>query len=166
MTGRQGKWLLLLPVAALVLILDQLSKTWVRCHLLLYETWVPIPALARIFVFRHVTNTGAAFGLFPNGGTVLLAIAVVVIVTIVVYTRYLSTERWLVLLSLGLQLGGALGNLMDRLRLGHVVDFIDFPYWPTFNVADMSLVTGVALLALLVLTEKEEHPTQETAEGR
>lgn len=166
MTGRQGKWLLLLPVAALVLILDQLSKSWVLRNIPLYETWAPIPALARVFVFRHVTNTGAAFGLFPNGGAILLAIAVVVIVAIVVYTRYLPTERWLVLLSLGLQLGGALGNLIDRLRFGHVVDFIDFHFWPTFNVADMSLVTGVALLALLVLTEKGERPAQETAEGR
>ncbi|MDH7487150.1 MAG: signal peptidase II [Anaerolineae bacterium] len=166
MTGRQGKWLLLLPVAALVLILDQLSKSWVLRNIPLYETWVPIPALARVFVFRHVTNTGAAFGLFPNGGAILLAIAVVVIVAIVVYTRYLPTERWLVLLSLGLQLGGALGNLIDRLRFGHVVDFIDFHFWPTFNVADMSLVTGVALLALLMLTEKRERQAQETAEGQ
>ncbi|MBC8449339.1 MAG: signal peptidase II [Chloroflexi bacterium] len=166
MTGRKEKWLLLLPVAALVLILDQLSKTWVLGNIPLYGDWVPIPALAKILTFQHVTNTGAAFGLFPNGGTALLAIAVVVIVAIIVYTRYLSTERWLVLLSLGLQLGGALGNLTDRLRFGHVVDFIKVGWWPNFNVADMSLITGVALLALLVLTEKEEQPVQEIAEGR
>jgi len=155
LTHRRGKWFLLLPVAALVLVLDQFSKAWVLRNIPPNEAWAPIPALANIFVFRHVTNTGAAFGLFRNGGTVLLAIAVVVVVAIIVYTRYLSTERWLVLVSLGLQLGGALGNLTDRLRFGHVVDFLDFPYWPTFNVADSSIVVGVALLALLVLTEEE-----------
>jgi len=155
LTHCRRKWSLLLPVAVLVLVLDQFSKAWVLRNIPLNDVWAPIPALANIFVFRHVTNTGAAFGLFRNGGTVLLAIAVVVIVAIIVYTRYLSTERWLVLVSLGLQLGGALGNLTDRLRFGHVVDFLDFPYWPTFNVADSSVVVGAALLALLVLTEKE-----------
>jgi len=152
---RKASWLLLLPIAALVLVLDQLSKAWVLRHIPLGESWAPIPSLARIFTFRHVTNTGAAFGLFPNGGTIFLAIAVVVIVAIIVYTRYLSVERWPVLLSLGLQLGGAMGNLVDRLRFGHVVDFLDFSFWPTFNVADSAIVCGVALLAYLVLTEKE-----------
>lgn len=161
MTNRKANWLLLLPVAALVLALDQLSKAWVLRNIPLNEAWAPIPTLAKIFVFRHVTNTGAAFGLFPNGGAIFLAIAVVVVVTIVVYTRYLSTEWWPVLLSLGLQLGGALGNLTDRLRFGHVVDFLDFPYWPTFNVADSAIVVGVALLAYLVLTEGTE--TEERA---
>jgi len=146
----------LLPVAALVLALDQLSKAWVLRHIPLNEAWAPIPSLARYFTFTHVTNTGAAFGIFPNGGAIFLAIAVVVVVAIVVYTRYLSTERWPVLLSLGLQLGGALGNLIDRLRFGHVVDFLDFKFWPTFNVADSAIVVGVALLAYLVLTEKDD----------
>jgi len=160
LSDHKANWLLLLPVAALILALDQLSKAWVLRHIPPGEAWAPIPSLARIFVFRHVTNTGAAFGLFPNGGAILLAIAVVVIVAIIVYTRYLSTEHWPVLLSLGLQLGGAAGNLMDRLRFGHVVDFLDFPYWPTFNVADSAIVCGVALLAYLVLTEGNERTSR------
>jgi signal peptidase II len=155
----------LLPVAALVAISDQLSKTWIRQNVPLNEVFVPIPALGNILWFQHVTNTGAAFGLFRGGGTVLMAIGVVVILTIIVYTRFLPTERRLVQLCLGLQLGGAIGNLADRLRFGSVVDFIKVPYWPNFNIADSSLVVGAILLALLVLTEKEEVATRETASG-
>jgi signal peptidase II len=154
----------MLPVAALVLALDQFSKAWIVRNIPVHGTLTPIPALAKVFWFKHVTNTGAAFGLFPGGGAVLLVIAVVVVVAIIVYTRYLSTERWPVILSLGLQLGGALGNLTDRLNFGHVVDWIDVPYWPTFNVADASLVVGTALLAYMVLTEAQEAPVHEAVE--
>ena len=159
------RWLLLWPVAAIVLALDQLTKTWVVKNIPLNGVWVPFPALANIFWFKHLTNTGAAFGIFRNGSSVLLAIAVVVIIAIIVYARYLSSDRWLVVLSLGFQLGGALGNFTDRVRYGHVVDFIDVPYWPTSNVADSSLIVGVVLLAFLVLTEKEEAPVQGIIEG-
>lgn len=166
MKDPRRNWFLLFPIAVVVVALDQVSKLWVLQNIPLYDTWAPIPALSKILVFQHVTNTGAAFGMFRGASTVLLAIAVVVILAIIVYTRYLSTERWLVLVSLGLQLGGAIGNLIDRVRLGHVVDFIKFPYWPNFNVADMSLVVGVALLAWVVVTEREEAPQpQQTQEG-
>jgi len=72
---------------------------------------------------------------------------VVVALAIVLYYRYLPTGSWLVCLSLGLQLGGAIGNLLDRIRFGHVVDFVDIGFWPIFNVADLAIVTGVAILA-------------------
>jgi signal peptidase II len=152
-------------VAGLVLALDELSQAWVVRNIPLHEVWVPFPALANVFWFRHVTNTGAAFGLFQGGGTALKIIAVVVILAIIAYTRYLPTERWIVQLSLGLQLGGAMGNLVDRFRNGRVVDFIDVPYWPTFNVADSCLVVGVIILALIMLFEREEVPSAKPADG-
>jgi len=159
----RAKWWLVVPIAAIVVILDQLSKAWVLRTISPNGTWAPFPAISKLFWFTNVTNTGAAFGLFRGGNTVLMVVAVVVMLAIIVYTRFLSAERWPVLVSLGLQLGGALGNFISRARLGHVVDFINVPYWPTFNVADSSIVVGVILLALLILTEKREHPAQETA---
>jgi signal peptidase II len=159
----RAKWWLVIPIAVFVVILDQLSKAWVLRNISPNVIWAPIPALSKLFWLTNVTNTGAAFGLFRGGNTVLMVVAIVVMIAIIVYTHFLSAERWLVLVSLGLQLGGALGNFVSRARLGHVVDFLRVPYWPTFNVADSSIVVGVVLLALLVLTEKREHPAQESA---
>jgi len=159
------KWLLIVPVAGLVLALDQWSKAWVVRNIPLNQVWVPFPAISRFFWLKHVSNTGAAFGIFPNSRPFLLSASVVVIVAIIAYSRYFSAARWFASLSLGLQLGGALGNFLDRLRFGSVVDFLDVPYWPTFNVADSSLVVGTLLLAVLVLTEKEEIPVQEAVDA-
>ncbi len=158
------KWdrLLLPGVAALTLAIDQSSKYLVRTNLAPNESWNPIPALQRWFSITHVTNTGAAFGLFPNLGSVFVIIAVVVSVAIVVYHRYLPPDQWLIKISLGLQLGGALGNLIDRLRMGHVTDFIDFKIWPVSNLADGAIVLGVIVLAyyLLFRDESAEQATE------
>lgn len=138
--------LLLAAVAALVLVVDQFTKHLVLTHIPLGSAWAPIPSLARWFTLTHVSNTGAAFGLFPQLAPVFLAIAIAVAVGIVIYSRYLGSGQYLVAASLGLQLGGALGNLVDRLRVGHVVDFLDFKLWPVFNCADSAIVIGVVLL--------------------
>jgi len=140
-------FLVLLGVAIVVLVLDQLTKIWVSTSLAEGGWWSPLPGLWRIFRITHITNSGAAFGIFPNQGNFFIVIAVVVALAIVLYYRYLPTGSWLVRLSLGLQLGGAIGNLLDRVRYGHVVDFIDIGFWPIFNVADMAIVTGVGILA-------------------
>ncbi len=150
----QGRGLLL-ATAALVLIVDQYTKALVVRNLAVNEAWAPIPALARFFTISHVTNTGAAFGLFPDRGMLFVLIAVVVIIAIAGYYRFLPTALILVRVSLGLQLGGALGNLFDRLHYGYVVDFIDFKFWPVFNVADASIVVGVLILAFYLLREEE-----------
>jgi signal peptidase II len=113
-----------------------------------------------------VTNTGAAFGLFQNANLFFVIVGIVVSTAIVVYHRFVPDGMWLVRLSLGLQLGGALGNLIDRLTVGHVIDFLDFQIWPVFNVADSSIVCGAILLALLILwEERQEKRGLESAEG-
>jgi signal peptidase II len=140
-------------VAALVVALDQWAKHLVVTNLALYESWAPIPALENIFTIHHITNTGAAFGLFQDGNLFFMIVAVIVSLVILFYYRYVPDGQWFVRLSLGLQLGGALGNLVDRLRTGSVVDFMNFQIWPVFNVADMSIIGGVILLALLLLRE-------------
>jgi signal peptidase II len=138
---------ILLGIAILVLALDQLTKAWVSASLPEGGWWSPLPGLWRVFRLTHITNSGAAFGIFPNQGNFFILIAIIVAMAIVLYYRYLPTGNWLVRLSLGLQLGGAIGNLIDRLRYGHVVDFIDIGFWPIFNLADVSIVSGVVILA-------------------
>jgi signal peptidase II len=150
---------LVIGTALAVVVLDQLSKRWIERNLALGESIVPFPALQDFFTITHFTNTGAAFGLFRDQSFLFVVIALVVIISIVVYARYLPYDRWLVRFAIGLQLGGAIGNnLIDRPRQGHVTDFIYFHFWPAFNVADMAIVAGVALLALALILYKDEAP--------
>lgn len=154
--------------AALVVLLDQASKYLVITRLGEGQSWDIAPWLAPFFRITHVTNTGAAFGLFPQLGGFIVVIAVIVVVAIFIYQRYLPDGQWLVRVALGLQLGGAIGNnLLDRLRWGSVVDFIDLNFWPlrewpVFNVADLSIVTGVSLLALWMLWEERRERLEQT----
>lgn len=153
---------LILPVAAaLALFGDQISKHIIINTLQRYEEWAPIPSLQWLFAITYTTNTGAAFGLFPDGSLFFVIVAVVVVVAILVYHRQIAAQQWLLRLGLGLQLGGALGNLLDRLTRGYVVDFIYFKFWPVFNVADSCIVLGVALMAYFLLREGKEGPGEE-----
>jgi signal peptidase II len=94
----------------------------------------------------YTTNTGAAFGVLADRGILFLIIGAVVLGVVIAYWRFLPGQRPLLRISLGLQLGGAIGNLLDRVRIGHVVDFIQLKDWPVFNLADSAIVCGVALL--------------------
>jgi signal peptidase II len=133
------------------------------------QSWELSPWLAPVFHITHVTNTGAVFGLFPGAGSFFVVVSAVVIVALLIYYRQLPDGQLLVRIALGLQLGGAVGNLVDRLRLGSVVDFIDLNFWPmhnwaVFNLADSSIVTGVILLTLLMLWEEwQEQSGQRVA---
>jgi signal peptidase II len=151
-------WQRLFPfgVAIAVLILDQFTKYLVETRIPLYQSWAPIPALAPFFRITHTTNTGAAFGLFQGGGWIFGVLAAVVAAAIVYYSLTLPRGHNMLRLALGLQLGGALGNLFDRIQLGHVTDFLDFGPWPVFNLADLAVVSGVVLLAWLMLREERE----------
>ena len=145
----------LFGVGILTLALDQITKYAVTHYLPLGEPWNPIPALERIVCLTHITNTGVAFGLFPQMGLVFAILPIIVVAAILIFYHHLPADQRLMQVCLGLQLGGALGNLLDRLRLGHVVDFIDFRVWPVFNIADSAIVVGVALLAYHILTDSE-----------
>ncbi len=139
--------------AALVLALDQLSKAWVVRQLPAYTPVDWIPQLAPLFSFTFVKNTGVAFGLFPQLGGIFTILSACVIVVILIFQRVIArTDLW-VHGALGLVTGGALGNLIDRLTRGFVVDFIDvnfwpFHEWPVFNIADAAIVVGVTILLL------------------
>jgi len=156
----------LIIVAGLIFGLDQFAKTMVVNSLALYESWAPIPALERIFRFTYIHNTGAAFGMFSKSGSVFVVVAIVVAAAIFYF--YPLVSNWLVKLSLGLQLGGAMGNLWDRIfNNGAVIDYVDIGFWPIFNIADISIVTGVTILAVwlwqLEAQASKQQPPQ--AEG-
>jgi len=153
-----GEKLLPFLITAVVLVLDQWSKNLVETRIPLYSYWAPIPALENIFRITHTANTGAVFGLFQGTGMFFAGLAVVVAGAIVYINLTLPGRQWLLRLALGLQLGGALGNLIDRLRQGHVTDFIDVGPWYIFNLADMAIVGGVILFAMLLLREAREQP--------
>ncbi len=146
-------------IALIVLVADQASKAWVTENIPLNSTLDVIPQVSQWFVLTHITNSGAAFGMFPQLGMVFTFIALGVSFVIVLYHRSLPPGQWLVRLSLGLQLGGAIGNLLDRLRYGGaVVDLFYIRHFPVFNVADSMIVTGVLLLMFHLMRTPTEAP--------
>jgi len=154
-TNRFERWILYI-VAVSVILLDQWTKQLVKTSLELYTYYAPIPALKNFFRITHVTNTGMAFGLFPSGSFLFTLLAPIVSIAIVVYNQKLELGNPLLRLALGLQLGGALGNLIDRLTQGYVTDFMDFGPWPVWNIADLAVVTGTALLAFVLFQEERQ----------
>ncbi|MCI0395578.1 MAG: signal peptidase II [Chloroflexi bacterium] len=159
-----GEQALLFLVTAAVIVVDHLSKLFIEAWLPLNQSWRPFPTLADYFQITHVSNTGAAFGLFPSQGPVFMIVAFIVSLVIILYNYRLPAGHRLFRLALGLQLGGALGNLIDRLRLGHVTDFLDFGPWPVFNLADTSIVAGVAVLGYLMVLEHRQEAQRRRAE--
>lgn len=154
-TNRFERWILYI-VAISVILLDQWTKQLVKTSLELYTYYAPIPALKNFFRITHVTNTGMAFGLFPSGSFLFTLLAPIVSIAIIVYNQKLELGNPLLRLALGLQLGGALGNLIDRLTQGYVTDFMDFGPWPVWNIADLAVVTGTALLAFVLFQEERQ----------
>jgi signal peptidase II len=149
---------LVLAIALVIIGLDQWSKAWVRATIPDYTYIVPIERLGEYFVFEHVHNFGAAFGILQNQGNLFIVIAVVVASAILYYAGTLKPDQKMLRVLLGLQLGGALGNVFDRFYQGFVTDFVrvGIPgvyYWPNFNVADSAIVCGVIGLAIYILFE-------------
>jgi signal peptidase II len=155
-TSNRERWILLV-VAAIIILLDQGSKSVVESTLALYTYYAPIPALENIFRISHVTNTGVAFGLFPDGNLLFTLVALIVSVVIIIYNFRLAPGHRLLRLALGLQLGGAIGNLIDRLQQGYVTDFMDFGPWPVWNIADLAVVSGTVLLVWIMYQEEREE---------
>ncbi len=161
----------LLSVASLVLILDQLTKY-------LIEQWVPlgtsyfepdrIPVIKNFFYIVHIGNEGAAWGLFPEYKSMITILAFVVLALIYIFRNQLELKYKSVQLAFGLLVGGIIGNLVDRIRVGYVIDFIDIHLplhipliipngrWPAFNVADSCIVIGLfAYLIINLLLSKK-----------
>ncbi len=151
-------------VALTVILLDQISKLLIQATMPLGHS---IPLIPDFFAIVHIMNPGAAFGLLADQAAwvrnpFFIGISLLAIGFILYYRHHRVDDHPLALLGLSLILGGAVGNLVDRLRIGMVIDFIDVHYyqyhWPAFNVADSAITIGVSLMMLtLILEERRER---------
>lgn len=148
---------LFLTLAFFILTLDQLSKFLALKSLALGSSWTIIP---RFFDLTLVYNTGTAFGFFRGGTFFLIIITSVSILFLFVLFFLYGRQNRMLALSLGLILGGAFGNWLDRLLRGFVVDFLDFyigvHHWPAFNVADSAISIGACLLGLVIIKNSSD----------
>ena len=160
--GLRDRWrnVVFFLTGLLIAVADQLSKAWVRTNLAEGQSLFDIGFLR----VTHVHNTGAAFGLFKDQSFALTIVALVGITALLVYALVIHRYfPWLNSMlgrsALGLILGGTVGNLIDRFRFGYVTDFIDFGFWPTFNIADSAVTVGVIIFAysILRLAQAEKH---------
>lgn len=161
-------YLFLTGLAGAVVALDQWTKFLVRSRLGLGQVWEPFPAWGDLLRIVHWNNTGAAFGMFPSAGMVFTVIAIIVAAAILYYYPRIPSGQRALRLALALQLGGAVGNLIDRVARGTVTDFIAVGPLPVFNVADTSITVGVAILVLSMWVEERRGEPQEArvqAEG-
>ena len=152
-----------LPLA--IVVLDQIAKALIRLWLPVHASHTVVPGLLD---FTHVQNTGAAFGLlnavdFPFKSTLIALVAAAALAGIAIYAARLSPNQWVARVGMALVIGGATGNLIDRLTIGPVVDFVDF-YWGAwhfwaFNVADSAITVGVALM-LIDMLELGSHASK------
>lgn len=134
----------------LIFVLDRISKIWVLSYLKPKTSIDILP----FFKLTYVQNTGAAFGSFQNGNTILIFVSIIILFALIKYRKELfalgklASWGWLFII------GGALGNLYDRIVLGSVVDFINFVVWPVFNVADSFITVGAIMLAWCILKDE------------
>jgi signal peptidase II len=151
--SRRGAFLRVAIVLGVVIGLDQLSKHTIATGIAAGEQKKFLPGINLV----HVRNNGVAFGLFSSGGALVLVITLLALAVLMGYFLLRPTRPWL-WLPTGMLIGGALGNLIDRLAGGSVIDFIKLPLWPAFNVADMSITFGVlALLWVLEGKHTKDH---------
>jgi signal peptidase II len=150
---------LVATVAVFVFVLDRVTKLVVESALPLGSSVEVVGSWVRI---SHVTNSGAAFGLLPERTTLLSILSVAAVCAIVFYYRRLAADSPLIAATLGMQLGGAFGNLVDRVRQGYVVDFVDVglpdgPRFWSFNVADSSIVVGIIAVTVLLWWQERQQ---------
>lgn len=145
----------------LILVIDQTSKAWVLANLGPGEATKRITVLGDWLSLIYIQNRGVAFGMFQNGAQIFIITSLVICAgAIYVYAFHLPNQSRWIQLSLGLIVGGAIGNVIDRIRFGHVVDFVSVGWWPVFNAADSAICVGVALMALyLLLNDQEARPS-------
>ena len=152
------KYLPLFGIAILIIVLDQLSKNYIRTHLALGAMWSPWEWLTPYARIVHWYNTGVAFGMFQGMGQIFKVLSFLVSAAIIYYYPLVPKEDWSLRLAMGLQLGGAVGNLIDRLIFDQVTDFISVGNFPVFNIADSSITVGVGVLLLGMWLQSKNEP--------
>lgn len=151
-------YLMLFSIAAVIIILDQITKTMVRENLALWSgVWAPWDWMLPYARIINIPNNGVAFGMFQNRGLIFTILSSLVSVLIIIYYPRVPRSDWSLRIAMGLQLGGAVGNLIDRITIGHVTDFISVGNFAVFNIADASITIGVVVLVIGVwLQERAE----------
>lgn len=145
-------------ITAVIILLDQFTKWLVMNSLNIGDS---ISVISGIFNITYAQNPGAAFGILAYRTNFFIAITILLAIIIIVLFIILDKEYNLLKLGLALQLGGALGNFIDRVKTGYVIDFFDFSFWPVFNMADIAIVTGVAILIIFIIKEPGENEGKE-----
>ncbi|MBP2663399.1 MAG: lspA [Firmicutes bacterium] len=150
---------LVAAIATTIILIDQCSKQYIQSQML---PGMSIPVVDGIFHITYVLNPGAAFGILENQRMLFIAIALVMLGLTVYFLKHIPEPFRLMRLGLSLLSGGAIGNVIDRVQTGYVVDFFDFRIWPVFNLADIAIVTGVgcviyALVFMPFPTENHEN---------
>lgn len=167
-------YLILFPIAAGIVVLDQWTKLLIRNTLAFGEIWSPWVWLTPYARVVHWHNTGVAFGMFQNNNFLFaILVSIIALVIIVYYPQLTEGDRFL-MIALSMQLGGAVGNLIDRLTIGYVTDFISIGNFAVFNVADASVTVGVGIMILGLWVQenkqrkknKEEVPKPKEMEQR
>ena len=160
-------YLVLFLTSGFIIALDQVTKFLIRQNLAVGEIWSPWPWLTPYARIVHWFNTGVVFGLFQGKGDIFTILAIIVAIGIIYYFPRVPAGDWSLRLAMGLQLGGALGNAIDRVLVGHVTDFISVGNFPVFNVADSSITIGVLVLLLGVYLQEranKKKPAEEQAD--
>jgi signal peptidase II len=153
LSARPFHWLGLVTVAGAAIIADQLTKKIVAAQL---DVGDSVHVVGPLWI-RHVHNSGIAFGLFSSWASAVTLLTACAVAWMLVYFAKSGARHPVLPVALGLLIGGSLANLTDRIRLGHVTDFLDLRFWPAFNLADVFIVAGVGLL-LTALVAAERQP--------
>ena len=148
MFSKIKKYFLLVGIASVIIFLDQVTKSLVRANITFGASWSPWEWLMPYARIVHWSNTGASFGMFQGFGMVFTILSLIVAAVIVYYYPRVPVEEWPLRIAMGMQLGGALGNLIDRVTRGEVTDFISVGNFAVFNIADASISVGVAVLLI------------------
>lgn len=146
----------ILLLAIVVVIVDQLSKFYIETHM---HLGMSIPVIENVFHLTYILNPGAAFGMLEHRTSFFIIVALLLVAAVIYFYPRIPPGHRMLRAGIGLQVGGAIGNVIDRIKTGYVVDFFDFRIWPVFNIADIAIVCGVGLIILSILRSqpKEEQ---------
>jgi signal peptidase II len=150
-------YLVLLPIASLIIILDQWTKAIVRMNLEFGDVWSPFEWLTPYARIVHWYNTGVAFGMFQDRNLLFSILVFFISLSILIFYPKLTEDDWFLRIALSLQLGGSVGNLIDRLTVGHVTDFISVGNFPVFNIADSCITVGAIIMVIGLWVEERKQ---------
>jgi signal peptidase II len=150
-------YLILLPIAGLIVILDQWTKAIIRTNLNFGDVWSPFEWLTPYARIVHWYNTGVAFGMFQDKNLLFSILVFVISLAILIFYPKLTEDDWFLRIALSLQLGGSIGNLIDRLTVGHVTDFISIGNFPVFNIADSCITVGAFIMIIGLWVEERKQ---------